>query len=102
MSESKVKFFPAPGRYLVKVDVAETVSPGGLHIPPMAESKNERGIIMAVGDARITEYGARMLVTYHLGDRILYAKYAGNEVKIDGVDYIVLSEADILGDFSTR
>lgn len=70
---------------------------GGLFLPDTAsKEKPQEGTIMAVGDGRLDDNGKRVAMSVTTGDRVLFAKYAGTEVKLDDVDYLILAEKDIL------
>ena len=68
----------------------------GLVIPDTAKEKPQQGEVVAVGPGRLDDNGKRVALDLAVGDRILYAKYTGTDVKIDNVDYIVLNEKDVL------
>jgi len=69
---------------------------GGIIIPDTAKEKPQRGKVVAVGNGKVTEEGKRVPLDVKSGDRILFGKYSGNEVKIDGDDYLILREEDVL------
>lgn len=69
----------------------------GLYIPETAKEKPQEGIIRAVGPGRMNDDGKVLPMTAKVGDRILYSKYSGSEVKIDGKEYLIISEKDVLG-----
>ena len=68
----------------------------GLVIPDTAKEKPQQGEVVAVGPGRLDDDGKRVAIDVAVGDRILYAKYTGTDIKLDGEDYIVLNEKDIL------
>ena len=70
---------------------------GGIIIPDTAKEKPQEGKIAAVGPGKLDESGKRISLEVKKGDRVLFCKYAGNEIKIDGVEYLIMSETDILG-----
>jgi chaperonin GroES len=72
-------------------------SRGGIIIPDTAKEKPQQGEVIAVGPGRLTEDGTRIKLEVKKGDRILMSKYSGTEVKIDGEDYVILREDDVLG-----
>jgi chaperonin GroES len=88
---------PLADRILVRrVEEQETVR-GGIIIPDTAKEKPQEGEVVAVGPGRLTEEGKRIAMDVKKGDRILIGKYSGTEVKIDGTEYVILREEDVLG-----
>ena len=87
---------PLYDRVLVKRVEEETKSKGGLFLPESAKEKPSEGIVLAVGQGRVNDKGEVRALVVKEGDRVLFGKYAGDEVKIDGVDHIILREEDIL------
>lgn len=91
-----MSFKPLNDRVLVKrVDVEEKTA-GGLFIPETAKEKPSRGEIIAIGSGKVLENGTRMPLEVKVGDIVLFGKYAGNEIKLDGVEHLVMREEDIL------
>lgn len=88
---SEVKIRPLADRVLVEPAPAETKTSSGIIIPDTAQEKPQRGKVIAVGNGKKDE---PMTVT--AGDMVLYGKYAGTEIKIDGKDYLIMRESDIL------
>jgi chaperonin GroES len=87
---------PLADRVLVKpLEMAE-VKKGGIIIPDTAKEKPQEGEIVEVGPGRVTEDGKKVPMEVNKGDRILYGKYSGSEVSIDGNDYLIMRESDIL------
>ena len=91
-----VKLQPLGDRVVVKPIEGEEVTKGGIILPDTAKEKPQEGKIMAVGPGRLTEDGKRMPMDVKVGDLVLYVKYGGTEVKIDGEELMILSENDIL------
>ena len=87
---------PLHDRILVRRMEEETKTAGGLFIPDSAKEKPQRGEIVAAGKGRITEDGKTMPLEVKVGDKILFAKYAGTEIKIDGTEHLILREEDVL------
>lgn len=87
---------PLEDRVLVKPLESEEVKKGGIIIPDTAKEKPEEGKVIAVGPGKILENGQKKEVEVKKGDRILFSKYAGTEVTIDGEKHIILREDDIL------
>lgn len=90
---------PLHDRVLVKRSSEEQTSKGGIIIPDSAKEKPEQGEVISVGQGRISESGVLRPLDVKKGDRILFGKYSGSEVKIDGDDFIMMREEDILGVF---
>jgi chaperonin GroES len=88
---------PLHDRVLVKRFTEEERSKGGIIIPDTAKEKPVQGEVIAVGQGRVTEDGKVRPLDVKKGDRVLFGKYAGNEIKIDGEDYLMMREEDILG-----
>ena len=92
-----MKVTPLSDRILVKrLEVAEEQR-GGIIIPDTAKEKPQQCEVIAVGPGRMTEEGKRIAPEVKKGQRVLFGKYSGTEVKIDGLEYIILREDDILG-----
>jgi len=92
-----MKVTPLSDRVLVKRLEAAEEKRGGIIIPDTAKEKPQQGQIIAVGPGRLTEDGKRIAPEVKKGQRVLIGKYAGTEVKIDGEEFIILREDDILG-----
>ena len=91
---------PMADRVIVKPVEKEEVTKGGLVIPDTAKEKPQEGEVIAVGPGRISEDGKRITVDVKKGDRVIYARFAGTELKYDNEDYLVLRETDILAKVS--
>ena len=70
---------------------------GGLYIPDTAKEKPQEGEVLAVGNGKLLDSGQRIAIDLKAGDRILFGKYSGTEIKLDGEDYLILREDDVLG-----
>ena len=90
------KIRPLHDRILVKREEEGEEKIGGIIIPDTAKEKPQRAKVVAVGAGKMDESGKRIPLDVKSGDRILFGKYSGNEVKIDGEDYLILREEDIL------
>jgi len=91
-----VKVKPLRDRVIVKPLEEEVQERGGIIIPDTAKEKPQQGEIVAVGDGELTEDGSRLPMDVKVGDKVLYGKYSGTEVRIDGEDVLILRESDIL------
>lgn len=89
-------FRPLYDRVLVKRIESEQKSAGGLFIPETAKEKPQQAEVIAVGTGRITNKNETVELTVKVGDRVLFGKYAGDEIKLDGEEHIILRESDIL------
>ena len=87
---------PLEDRILVQTLEAEQTTASGLVIPDTAKEKPQQGEVVAVGPGRLDDDGKRVPIDVVVGDRILYAKYTGTDIKLDGDEYIVLNDKDIL------
>lgn len=92
-----MKVRPLQDRVLVKRVESETRSAGGIIIPDTAKEKPLEGIVIAVGEGKRLEDGTRVKPEVKEGDRVLFGKYAGTEIKVDGAEHMILKESDILG-----
>lgn len=92
-----VKLSPLADRVLIKPTPKEDVSKGGIILPDTAKEKPQEGQIVAVGPGRLTEDGKRIAMEVKVGEKVLFAKYAGTEFKPDGEEYLIVRESDILG-----
>ena len=92
-----MKIRPLHDRVIVKRLEQEKTSPGGIVIPDSATEKPIQGEVIAVGNGKILENGERRAVDLKAGDKVLFGKYSGTEVKVDGTDYLVMREDDIMG-----
>jgi chaperonin GroES len=92
-----MKIRPLNDRILVKRVEEETVTKGGLIIPETAKEKPQRGEVIAVGPGKRGDDGKRNPSDVKAGDMVLFAKYAGTEIKIDGIEHVFMREDDILG-----
>jgi|SRR5215204_898053 len=91
-----VKVAPLADRVVVKpLDEAEQMR-GGLYIPDTAKEKPQQGEIVAVGPGRFDDKGNRLPVEVKVGDKVLYGKYSGTEVTVEGENYLILRESDVL------
>lgn len=88
---------PLYDRVLVKRVEEEARSKGGLFLPESAKEKPSEGIVLAVGQGRVNDKGDVTKLVVSEGDRVLFGKYAGNEIKVDGEERLILKESEIFG-----
>ncbi|TAE48856.1 MAG: co-chaperone GroES [Cytophagales bacterium] len=86
---------PLADRVVVEPAVAEEKTAGGIIIPDTAKEKPQRGQIVAIGEGKVAENGTLIKPQVKVGDTILYGKYAGTEITVEGKDYLIMREADI-------
>ena len=92
-----MKIKPLHDRILVKrIEVEEQVR-GGIVIPDTAKEKPQEGEVVAVGDGKVLDSGQKIAMSVKEGDRILFGKYSGTEVKLDDEDYLIMREDEVLG-----
>ena len=87
---------PLDDRVLIKQSKAEEKTAGGIVLPDAAQERPQRGKVVACGPGKLLDSGERGKMSLKKGDEVYYAKYAGTEVKIDGEDYVILRESDVL------
>jgi len=92
-----MKIRPLQDRILVKRCEEETKTKGGIYIPDTAKEKPAEGEIVATGNGRVADDGNVIPLEVKVGDKILFGKYSGNEIKVDGEDYLIMNEGDVLG-----
>jgi chaperonin GroES len=97
MSAVSVSLRPLGDRVVVKALAREAVTISGIVLPDTAKEKPQEGQILAVGPGKVLDNGQRTTLEVEVGQRVLFAKYAGTEVKIDGEEYLILRESDIMG-----
>ena len=93
---ASVNIKPLEDKLVVQASEAETTTASGIVIPDTAKEKPQEGEVVAVGPGRIDDNGNRVPLDVNVGDRVLYSKYGGTEVKIGAEDYLVLSARDVL------
>ena len=91
-----MKIRPLYDRILIKRVDEENKTSGGLFIPDSAKEKPQEGLVVAVGNGKLQEDGKLRKLDVKAGDKILFSKYSGNDIKIDGVEHLILREDDIL------
>lgn len=100
-SPAKLNLKPLADRVIVKKLEAEEKTSGGIVLPDTAKEKPQQGEVLAVGPGKYDEKGTRQPMELKVGDKVLFAKYSGTEVKIEGVEYLILAERDILAVFGS-
>ena len=88
---------PLGDRVVIKPLEVEEKTASGIVLPEKAKEKPQEGEVVAVGSGRILDNGTRVEMVVAVGDRVLFSKYAGTEVKLDGVEYLIMRQDDILG-----
>jgi len=87
---------PLSDRVVLKPVKAEEKTKGGIVLPDTAKEKPQEGEVIAVGPGRVLENGTKLTPEVKVGDRVIYSKYSGTEVKIEGEEYLIIRESDIL------
>ena len=93
---AKFKLRPLDDRVVVEASEAEEVTAGGIVLPDAAQEKPQRGTVVATGPGRLLDSGNRGELSISVGDEVIYGKYGGSDVEIDGDEYKILRESDIL------
>lgn len=91
-----MKVKPLGDRVVVKVLTQEEKTKGGIVLPDTAKEKPQEGEVINVGSGRVLDNGQKLPLEVKVGDRVIFSKYAGTEIKIDGEEYLILSERDVL------
>ena len=91
-----MKLKPLGDRLIIKVVEEEETTASGILLPDTAKEKPQKGKVVAVGKGRIDDNGKRIALDVEEGDEVLYSKYGGTEIKVDGEDLLVLRESDVL------
>jgi chaperonin GroES len=91
-----VKLQPLADRLVVKPTPKEEMTKGGIYLPDTAKEKPQEGEVVAVGPGKVSDDGKRIPMDLKVGDKVIYSKYGGSEIKIDDVEMIILRESDIL------
>lgn len=100
MATDKTNIKPAPGYILLKQEGAEVKTASGIVLPDTASERPYVGNVLAVGDSETTDSGAKKTAPVKVGDKVVYKKWGGNEMKIDGEEYLFVKFDDILGVYS--
>lgn len=86
---------PLGDRVLIKPEAAEQKTASGLYIASNAQEKPQRGEVIAVGAGKLNDKGERVPMDVKVGDHVIYGKFGGNEIKVDGEDYLLMRDSDI-------
>ena len=92
-----VSIRPLNDRIIVRRMEEQEQMRGGLYIPDTAKEKPQEGEVLAVGNGKLLDNGQRIAIDLKSGDRILFGKYAGTEIKLDGVEHVIIREDEVLG-----
>ena len=84
-------------KVIVKRVEAESKTAGGIVLPDSAKEKPKRGIVLAIGNGRVLDDGSRSKIALKKDDQVLFTSYAGTEIKVDGEEYLIMDESDVLG-----
>ena len=98
-TKSKINIRPLDDRIVVENTAAEDKSAGGILLPETAKEKPQNGKVIATGPGRLSKDGARLPLGVKKGDKVVYGKYAGTDIKIEGTEYKILRESEILAKF---
>jgi chaperonin GroES len=96
MEKTMTTLRPLSDRIVVQAADRETMTPSGIVLPDTSKEKPQEGSVVAVGPGKLLENGEYVAPEVNVGDRVIYSKYSGTEFKIDGNEYLVLSERDVL------
>ena len=94
---AKISFKPLGGRVLIEAIEQEEITAGGIVLPETAKEKPQQGKILAAGPGDRNEKGERIEMDVKVGDIVLFAKYSGTEIKMEGKKYLIMRESDLLG-----
>lgn len=96
-TKAKINVRPLHDKLIVERDEAESVTSSGIYLPESSKDRPKTGTVIAVGDGRLnTETGERVAMSVKKGDKIIFTSYAGTEIKLDGDEYLIMNEGDIL------
>lgn len=94
--KAKTKLVPLGDRLVVQREQSEERTAGGILLPDSAKDKPTRGVIISVGDGRILDDGSRAPLQVKAGDKVLFTSYAGEQIEIDGEEFLLMSESEVL------
>ena len=87
---------PLNDKVLIEKAEAQVQTEGGIYLPGSSQEKPQEGLIVAVGPGALNEKGERQALQLKIGDKVLYSKYSGTEIKLDGKEYLIVAEKDVL------
>jgi chaperonin GroES len=93
---AKVNIRPLDDRVVIQPTEAELTTAGGIVLPDSAKEKPQRGKVVAVGPGKLLDNGVRATLSIAVGDEVIFGKYGGSEIEVDGVEYKILRESDVL------
>jgi chaperonin GroES len=93
---AKFKLRPLDDRVVVEASAAEEITAGGIVLPDAAQEKPQRGVVISTGPGRLLDSGNRGDLSISVGDEVIYGKYGGSDIEVDGEEYKILRETDIL------
>lgn len=91
------KLTPVNDRLLVKLVEKEEMTKAGIYLPDSAKEEPQQGVVIAVGPGKMDDSGKRQPMSAKIGDTVLFAKYGGDEIKLEGVEYKIIGDSDVLG-----
>jgi chaperonin GroES len=94
---ARINLRPLGEKVIVKRVEAEGKTAGGIVLPDSAKEKPKRGVVLAIGDGRLLDDGKRVPLQVKKNDQVVFTSYAGSEIKMNGEEYIIMDESDILG-----
>ena len=94
---AKLNIRPLGDKIIIRRVDAEQTTKGGIVLPDTAQEKPKRGIVQAVGDGRLLDDGSRGEMQVKKNDEVVFTSYAGTEIKVDGDEYLIMDESDVLG-----
>ncbi|MDR1924588.1 MAG: co-chaperone GroES [Planctomycetaceae bacterium] len=92
----KINLKPLDDRIVVEPLAAEEKTAGGLYLPDTAKEKPQRGTVIAIGPGKLLDSGSRAVLSVAIGDEVIYGKYSGSDIEIDGTEIKILRESDVL------
>lgn len=92
----KAKGTPGVGKVLIKPEPEETKTRSGIVLPDSAKEKPQEGTVIAIGSERISDFGQKIPFQSKVGDKIIYNKYAGSDIKVDGEELVILDDKDVI------
>ncbi len=98
---AKLGIRPVGDKVIIERVKAEDVTTGGIVLPDSAKEKPKRGVVRAIGDGKLLDSGERSKIQVKKNDEVLFSSYAGTEVKVDGKEYLIMDESDVLAVLST-